>query len=348
MPETRPGLAVLFGSGETSPSGGRIFEAVVRRLPGGPRVAILETPAGFELNSAQVAGRVADFLRQRLHNYRPEIAVIPARKRATPFSPDDPALLQPMLGANLIFLGPGSPTYAVRQLEGSRAWHTVVARHRLGAAIVLASAATIAAGAHALPVYEIYKVGEELGWRTGLDFFGPYGFSPVFIPHWNNAEGGAELDTSRCFMGLARFAQLLALLPPDMAVVGIDEHSALVIDLEAGLCQVMGLGGVTVLKSGQEQHFAHGESFSLTALGPFRRPQSALEIPSAVREEVLAAQAQAEIRPQAPAEVLALVEARQAARARRDWATADVLRQRIATLGWRLLDTPEGPRLEPV
>ncbi|MBI4770804.1 MAG: hypothetical protein HY784_10455 [Chloroflexi bacterium] len=347
LAEPQPGPVALFGSGETSPGAGRVFEALVRRLPAAPRIAILETPAGFEPNSAQVAGRVADFLCRRLQNYRPEIAVIPARKRNTPFSPDDPALLRPMLQASLIFIGPGSPTYAVRQLESSRAWHTMVARHRLGAAIVFASAATIAAGARALPVYEIYKVGEDLHWQRGLDFFGPYGLSLVFIPHWNNAEGGADLDTSRCFMGQARFARLRALLPPDATIVGIDEHTALVVDLQAGRCQARGRGGVTVLKSAQEQHFPSGESFPLGALGPFRPADPVSGVPTEVWNDALTAQARGETTPSVPAEVLALVEERQAARARRDWATADDLRQRIAASGWNVQDTPEGPRLEP-
>ena len=52
-------------------------------------------------------------------------------------------------------------------------------------------------------------------------------------------------------------------------------------------------------------------------------------------------------RPSVPDEVMALVEERQAARVRRDWAVADVLRERIAETGWSVLDTPEGPRLEP-
>ncbi len=348
MPERHPGWVVLFGSGETSLNGGRIFEAVAQQLGGDLRVAVLETPAGFELNSAQVAGRVADFLRQRLQNYRPEIAVVPARKRGTPFSPDDPAVIQPMRRANLIFLGPGSPTYAVRQLRESRAWHTLVARHRLGAALALASAATIAAGAQALPVYEIYKVGEDPHWRDGLDFFGAYGLSLTFIPHWDNAEGGAELDTSHCFMGRARFEQLQALLPPDMTVVGIAEHTALVIDLHAGQCQVMGRGSVTVLQSGQEQSFDSSQSFPLTALGPFRQPDPAAGIPSEVWEEALMDQAAAEsAAPPLPAEVAALAEARQTARLRRDWAAADDLRQQIAALGWSVMDTPEGPQLQP-
>src|SRR3990172_444945 len=341
MLELHPGPVVLLSSGETSPSGGQVFETVVRRLAIPPRVAILETPAGFELNSALVAGRVADFLRRRLQNYQPEIALVPARKRNTPFSPDDPALILPLLNADLIFMGPGSPTYAVRQLADSRAWHTLIARHWLGAALVFASAATTAAGAHVLPVYEIYKVGEDPHWRPGLDFFGAYGLSLVLVPHWNNAEGGADVDTSRCFMGQARFAALLSLLPPGVTVVGIDEHSALVIDFETTECQVTGHGGVTLITSGQEQLFVSGQSFPLTALGPFHLPEPPARIPSAVWDEVLAAEASAPVaRPSVPAEVIALVEERQAARERRDWASADQLRERIAAAGWDVRETP--------
>jgi hypothetical protein len=45
------GLVVLFGSGETSPAGQKIFDQTLQQLPKNPRVALLETPAGFELNS---------------------------------------------------------------------------------------------------------------------------------------------------------------------------------------------------------------------------------------------------------------------------------------------------------
>ena len=166
-----PGLIVLFGSGETSPSGQKVFNFVFQSMPSSPRVALLETPAGFELNSAQVIDRVKTFLLHHLQNYDPEITAIPARKRGTAYSPDDPAIVYPLLEADLIFMGPGSPSYAVRQLRDSFAWYYMLARHRLGAAMVLASAATIAVGAYSLPVYEIYKVGEDLHWKKGLDLF---------------------------------------------------------------------------------------------------------------------------------------------------------------------------------
>ncbi len=216
---------------------------------------------------------------------------------------------------------------------------------RLGAVMVIASSAIIAAGAQMLPVYEIYKVGEDLHWRRGLDFFGPYGLSLVFISHWNNTEGGANLDTRYCFMAQARFEQLLALLPSQATVVGVDEHTALVMDLGAKTCRVIGRGDVTLLREGEELHFSPGQTFAITELGPFRVPSPEDGIPPGVWERVRATQVEAEGTVEPSPEVLALVEQRQAARARRDWATADALREQIVTLGWQVRDTPEGPRL---
>ncbi len=347
MPE-RPGYVVLFGSGETSTSARKSYEWVLQRLSLPIRAAVLETPAGFELNSAQVAGRVADFIGRRLQNYRPEVAIVPARKRGTPFSPDEPDIVAPLLDANLIFLGPGSPTYAARQLRGSLAWHTLNARHRLGAAVVLASAATIAASAYALPVYEIYKVGEEVHWYPGLDFFGPYGLSLVFVPHWNNAEGGTELDTSRCFMGRSRFESLLEMLPHNATVVGIDEHTALVISSGSGTGRVIGKGGVTILREGEEWRFGTDAEFPISHLGPFHVPEPQTGIPPQVWQRVLAARAKrANVIEATPSpEVLAIVEEREGARSRKDWASADALRERIEALGWQISDTPQGPELQ--
>lgn len=346
----QPGLVVCFGSGEIAPGAQRVYDLVLRELGSPIHISVLETPAGFELNSAQVAGRVADYIREHLQNYHPEVTVVPARKRGTPFSPDAPEIVAPLLQAKMIFMGPGSPTYAVRQLRGSLAWHTLIARHRLGAAIVLASAAVISIGACALPVYEIYKVGEDPHWKDGLDFFGPYGLSLTFVSHWDNNDGGEELDTSHCFMGKERFARLVEILPCDKKIVGIDEHTALVINLKERNCHVMGRGGVTIVTLEDERRFESEESFPMAELGPFQMPDPEAGLPLEVWGRALAAAAKSreEAVPEPPQEVLALVQERAAARKRRDWATADALRDRIANLGWQVLDTREGPRLEPL
>ena len=379
-----PGLVALFGSGETSPIGRKIFDFVLRKLPPQPRIALLETPAGFELNSSQVIGRVGDFICHRLQNYQPRLSIVPARMRGTPFSPDNPEILQPLLEADLIFMGPGSPTYAIRQLQDSLAWHYLVARHHMGAALVLASAATIAISAYALPVYEIYKVGEDLHWKQGLDFFGLYGLPIIFVPHWNNNDGGEELDTSRCFMGNTRFSRLLEMMPIDLIVMGIDERTALIIDMQERICHVMGSGGVTLILSGKFQvhsrslylkdeenvereerllsrtyYFKSGESFPMDEYFPVDIPFiKGIDIRADILEQVEKAhghieanrqaaqnQKQIEFLQEIPVEIQELVVERQSARERKDWNSADILRKKIASLGWQLVDTPEGTRV---
>jgi cyanophycinase-like exopeptidase len=342
----RPGLITLFGSGEVSASGRRVYDWLFGRMRAPICAAVLETPAGFQPNSAVVAEEVAQFLRQRLQNHRPDVTVVPARKRGTPLSPDDAQIVAPLLTANVMFLGPGSPTYAVRQLRGSLAWHTLLARHRLGAAIILSSAATIAVGAHVLPVYEIYKVGEDLHWAPGLDLLGAYGLSLVLMPHWDNAEGGDSLDTSHCFMGRERFERLLELLPAEATVLGIDEHTALIVDVGAAQCHVMGRGGITWLRAGEMTRVDHPQSFALAELGNFQTPDLRAGIPDDVWQNVLSASSQEPCSPpEPPPQVLTLVQEREVARSHNNWETADALRNEVAALGWQIQDTPDGPRL---
>ena len=345
----QPGLVILLGSGERTPSGRRIFDWLFRRLPTPVQLAILETPAGFEPNSNHVARQIGEFLGHHLRNHDPQVTIVPARKRGTAFSPDEAEIAALLPGADAIFAGPGSPTYAVRQFQDSLTWQTLVACHRLGAAVVFASAAAIASGTLALPVYEIYKVGEDLHWQEGLDFFGAYGLRLVVIPHWNNQDGGKELDTSHGYMGRARFESLLDLLPSGLTVVGIDEQTALVLDMAAGTCRVLGEGGVTVLHEANERRFERGSSFSAGELGRLHPPGPLSGAQAEVYERTRATLLKARVHAQpAPTpEVIALVEQREDARARGDWTAADDLRERIAAQGWQIGDTVEGPRLEP-
>ncbi|HOG80629.1 MAG TPA: hypothetical protein PK454_12825, partial [Anaerolineaceae bacterium] len=118
-PSNTLGQVALIGSGETAANGGRAFEVLASTLPVPLEIAVLETPAGFELNSDRVAGRVVDFMSARLQNYRPHIELIPARRRLPPFSTDDTAILAPLSHSHLIYMGAGSPSYTVRQLSGS-------------------------------------------------------------------------------------------------------------------------------------------------------------------------------------------------------------------------------------
>lgn len=338
------GRIAFLGSGETSLAGGRIFETLARLIPDPLRIAILETPAGFELNASLVAGRVGDFLKTRLQNYKPVIDLIPARKKGTEFSPDNPEILRPLLQANMIFMGPGSPSYVARQLKDTLAWDIVRARHRQGATLIFASAATISVGRWVLPVYEIYKVGEDVHVKDGLDYFSDFGMHVSFIPHWNNAEGGVDLDTSRCFVGMGRFEQWRQLTPPDNIIVGLDEHSGIIMDCEKGVCDVHGVSSISVLKSNASEMYPAGSSFSLAELGNCTPPEP---IEKGIRPEVweMIASAQTSATNAPSDEVLALLEQRKQVRANKDFAASDRLRDEIAALGWAVQDSKEGQTL---
>jgi hypothetical protein len=349
----KPGLVVLFGSGEASPEGRQIHEHVVRHLRPPIRACVLETPAGFELNSSAVAGKLASFLEVQLQNHHPTVTLIPARRRSAPTDPestDNPAILAPILRANYLMMGPGSPTYAVRHLADSLAWRYVVARHRLGYPLVFASAVAISIGRYVLPVYEIYKVGDDPHWKPGLDLLGPYGIAAAFVPHWDNTDGGADLDTSRCFIGRPRFERLLDMLPTDTTVVGIDEKTALVLDLERGVGRVMGRGTVTVVRHGASRVHERQTPLDLSDLGDWRWPEPTEGLPDDVWAAALAAES--ECHPPAPSptppEVTRLAAARAAARTARDFAESDRLRREIANLGWQVNDTHDGYELLPL
>jgi len=342
-----PGMVALFGSGETAVSAQRVYSRLFDSLSDPVRLGVLETPAGFELNSPWVAGRIGRYIEQHLQNYSPQVSIVPARRRGTPFSPDNSEIVAPLLSCNAFFMGAGSPTYTVGQLRGSMAWDIVRARHRVGAGAVFASAAVLAISAYTIPVYEIHKVGADVHWQEGLNLLASFGLHLAIVPHWNNSEGGATLDTSHCWMGLPRFAQLLGKLPDGVRVVGIDEHTGLIMDLQSQMCEVIGPGGVTMLCDGTGCTFESRSTFSIAELGDFRLPDGVGDIAPAIWEKVhLAASSTAQIPDVGPsAGVLSLVTEREQARAERDWGRADLIRDQLQVMGWSLRDTPDGPQV---
>ncbi len=338
------GKIAFLGSGETSLAGCRIFESLVRDLDHAPKIAVMETTAGFELNSDLVAGKVGDYLKTRLQNYSPEIHIIPARKKDTPFSPDNPDILAPLRNADLIFMGPGSPTYAVRQLQDSLAWDVIRYKNRSGVALIFASAATIAVSEFVLPVYEIFKVGEDVHAKPGLNLFDDCCLRLSFVPHWNNTDGGADVDTSRCFIGRERFDLWRQQVPADQTIIGLDEHTGIIIDFETNQCRVSGVSSVTVIGQTGTEIYPADETFSLMDLGDFC-PAFPEEGISAAALDFLRNASEPELDPAPPAEVLTLAESRQNARADKDFSASDRLRDEIAALGWEVRDTPDGQEL---
>lgn len=332
------GRVLLIGSGETAASGRAALDRVMRGHRALVRLAILETPAGFQPNSAAVAGRIAAFARDRLVEHRVEPIVVAARRRDGPGGANDPVHLEAISAADVIFVGAGSPTYAVRHLRGTRLWTAILDRWRAGASLVLASAAAVAVGAHCLPVYEIFKVGEDPTWRGGLDLLGELGLELAIVPHWDNAEGGVGLDTSRCFVGVARFAILTDALLATATVLGIDEHTSMLLDPAAVDGVVLGRRGITIVSDGIARRVVAGERIGFDALGGTAVTR---KVPREAHQEP----APASVSP--PPDIVELSVRRQEARRRGDWQIADEIRRRLGERGWTVADAPDGTRLSP-
>lgn len=238
---------VLFGSGEISPTGRRIHEYVLQQIEKDPvTIALITTPAGFQPNVRVVYDEVAQFFETSLKNFHPRITFIDAY---TNKDANDPAIVNQLNGADYIFTGPGSPTYALKQLRGSLLLEKIKTKLHEGVSLSLASAATISFSNFVLPVYEIYKVGSPLYWEQGINFFESFFKKVTVIPHLNNDEGGEKTDTSYCYMGKDRFRNLLKLLPANEQVWGIDEHTAVVVDLQSKKYKSMGKGNVHMINS---------------------------------------------------------------------------------------------------
>ena len=153
---------------------------------------------------------------------------------------------------------------------------------REGGAVVFASAASLTLGLVTVPVYEIYKVGEAPRWLDGLDVFGrATGLRAAIVPHWNNTEGGTH-DTRFCYLGETRLRVLEAELPDDTFVLGFDEHTGLVIDLDTGIADVVGRGRVTVRVDGREWSVPTGERTSLDEIAEHGQVSAAPRVAPAV------------------------------------------------------------------
>ncbi len=240
----------IFGSGETSPTMTSVHKQLTARA-GQPRLnaIFLDTPFGFQPNADEIVARTVTYFREHVGC---EISSASFRHSETTTPLERERFLARLSEANYVFAGPGSPTYALRH------WRNTGVRDRLaekidqGGCVAFASAAAIGLGAYALPVYEIYKVGEDPSWTRGLDLLGQIGVRCAVIPHYNNREGGTH-DTRFCYMGEERLRRLEAMLPDDLLILGIDEYTACIIDVEAQSVSVRGRGGITARRHGSER-----------------------------------------------------------------------------------------------
>ncbi len=263
-----PSLIILFGSGEQTPAGRAIFEDIfIRSAYTAPvSIGILETPTGFEVNAIHGwPERQQDFFEKHLSNYHPEVTRIRAWRKDGEHSSNDPAIADLVLRQDFLYSGAGSPSYVIRHLRGSRTLTNMRKAHQTGTVLCLGSATAVASGAFSLPVYEIFKVGNDPYWIKGLNIFGAFGLRLAIVPHWNNSEG-EDFDSSRCWMGVKRFDVLRSLLPPDATVLGVDETTAVIFDFQDKTLSVLGLGNAHAIRGKKVIVLEKGKIYPISIL----------------------------------------------------------------------------------
>lgn len=264
--KTKPegmGKIALFGSGELSPTGRRIHELLIQHLTPPVGIALIETAAGFEDNPHNWYKKLYDMMIVGLQSAKPHIHIISALRNEGPQSTNNEHVLAEVGDCQYLHLGAGSPTYAAKHIKDSLLLELIEYHIKNGYPISLASASSIAFGKHVLPVYEIYKAGVDPYWEEGINLFGDFGLELTVIPHYNNEEGGETIDTRFCYMGQRRFDKLMQLLPTDATVLGIDEQTACIIDIEEKTAEVMGNGGLTIIRNNKHTFVPNGEMVSL-------------------------------------------------------------------------------------
>ncbi|GAA0917658.1 hypothetical protein [Virgisporangium aurantiacum] len=247
------GVLAIIGSGETSPTMVTVHKRLADRLPRSRRCVLLETPYLFQTNAAGVSAKAQTYFARS----------VGLDVTAVPGTAADAAFVH---GADWVFAGPGSPSYALRHWRGGSIAQALHDRIRSATGVtILASAAAATIGRASVPVYEIYKAGDPPHWLDGLDLLSVLGLNVAVVPHFDNTEGGTY-DTRFCYLGEPRLLAMEGLLPDGVGVLGIDEHTALLIELSTMECEVVGKGGVTVRRAGAVATLPAGAAVSVADL----------------------------------------------------------------------------------
>ena len=278
-------ILAIMGSGETSPTMVKTHRQLIGRLSQ-PNAVVLDTPYGFQENAPELALRAVEYFDVSVNT-----AISPLGLTRM-IGADALAVqqgLSALTDADYVFAGPGSPTYALRQWKNTQVSHILHEKLQRGGIVTFASAAALTLGTRTVPVYEIYNCGEEPYWLEGLNLLGEFGIPAVVIPHYNNAEGGHH-DTRFCYLGETRLNTLEQQLDDGEYVLGVDEHTGIVIDLNERTAEVVGNGVVTLRVKGNSTTFASGEILSIEQLQnpsvtPSTKPSPSVVVQAAPQAE---------------------------------------------------------------
>jgi cyanophycinase-like exopeptidase len=240
-----------------------MHRSVLSEAGPGPAV-LLDSSYGFQENADTITEKAFAYFQENVGR-----TVTPVRWRSRLDGPRLDEVLTAIRTARAVYAGPGSPSYAMRVWGESGFAEAVAKVIGAGGTGTFSSAAAIALGAVAMPTHEIYRGGADPHWLPGTDLLGLLtGISAAVIPHYDLAPKNGSHDTRCCYIGERRMRELELQLPPDTHLIGIDEHTALILQLGAGTARVVGRGGVTVRVDGVEDVIPAGSEVPISRLRP--------------------------------------------------------------------------------
>ncbi len=255
------GVLAILGSGETAPGMTKVHRALLERHHP-VRAVNLDSAYGFQENVPQMSEKLEEYFATSL---RTELTTLHFNDVERADELERALFKQRVRAANYVFAGPGSPSFALRQWAPLDFTEDLRAVLDGDGTLCISSAAALTLGAFTAPIYEIYKVGVEPYWLPGLNLLAGYDLDCVVVPHFDNAEGG-NYDTRRCYLGERRLRLLEGLLPPTTATLGVDEHTALIIDFANDTARVSGRSNAYWRYGGEERVLAKGSTTELAEL----------------------------------------------------------------------------------
>jgi cyanophycinase len=232
----------LLGSGEFQPWAGEADRTLLERArTGDGRVLVLPTASAPE--GEEVFGRWGAMGLQHYQELGVTAEIVPIRTRE---DAEDPANVERLAHASLVFFSGGNPAYLAATLAGTAFWAGVLEGLDHGLAYGGCSAGIQCLGERALDS-TIRPFGPEV-WKPGLGLFRGVWFGP----HWD------ALD--RYVPGLSDLIR--GSVPPGELLLAIDENTAVVGDGERW--KVMGAGGAHVWRDDGWTDHPRGARFTLT------------------------------------------------------------------------------------
>jgi cyanophycinase len=233
------GPLALVGSGEYTPAMLKVEAELIEGRP--PRYVQIPTAA-----SAEGERRLAywvDLGKAQAARLGVEAVPLVVRNRE---DAADPAVVEQVAGAGLIYLSGGNPTLLARTLRDTPLWTAIVAAWEGGAALAGCSAGAMAMAAHVPELRNPRRPGE-----VGL------GLLPHIrvLPHFDRMLGWMPDLLTRPFFRT-----------DEVHIVGIDEDTAIVGGPET--FTVQGRQSAWLLSDGRRRQFKPGDEITLTASVP--------------------------------------------------------------------------------